>query len=79
MNVSSGTAICPGATAGGGIRGGVVHGRTDPRGEYPEEKVTPGDVVKTVYAAMGIDDLEAIDNLGRPYNLLDDGRVLPIL
>lgn len=65
--------------AGGGIRGGVVHGRTDPRGEYPEEKVTPGDVVKTVYAAMGIDDLEATDSLGRPYNLLDDGRVLPIL
>lgn len=57
----------------------MVHGRTDPRGEYPEEKVTPGDVVKTVYAAMGIDDLEAIDSLGRPYNLLDDGRVLPIL
>jgi hypothetical protein len=65
--------------AGGGIHGGVVHGRTDPRGEYPEEKVTPGDIVKTVYAAMGIDDLEAIDSLGRPYNLLEDGRVLPIL
>jgi hypothetical protein len=65
--------------AGGGVRGGTVHGRTDPRGEYPEEKVTPGDVVRTVYAAMGIDDLEATDSLGRPYGLLDEGRILPIL
>ena len=65
--------------AGGGVRGGTVHGRTDRRGEYPEEKVTPGDVVKTVYAAMGIDELEATDALGRPYSLLDDGRVLPVL
>ena len=65
--------------AGGGVRGGTVHGRTDPRGEYPEERVMPGDVVRTVYEAMGIRDLEEQDALGRPYGLLDEGRVLPIL
>lgn len=65
--------------AGGGVQGGIVHGRTDPRGEYPEERVMPGDVVRTVYEAMGIRDLEEHDALGRPYGLLDEGRVLPIL
>ena len=65
--------------AGGGVRGGIVHGRSDPRGEYPEERVMPGDVVRTVYEAMGIRDLEEHDALGRPYGLLDQGRVLPIL
>lgn len=65
--------------AGGGVRGGIVHGATDPRGEYPVERVMPGDVVRTVYEAMGIRDLEARDALGRPYGLLDEGRVLPVL
>ena len=65
--------------AGGGVRGGTVLGRSDPRGEYPEERVMPGDVVRTVYEAMGIRDLEEHDALGRPYGLLDEGRVLPIL
>ena len=65
--------------AGGGVRGGTVHGRSDARGEYPEERVEPADVVRTVYEAMGIRDLEEHDALGRPYSLLDDGRVLPIL
>lgn len=66
--------------AGGGVRGGTVHGRTDPRGEYPAgSPVRPADVARTVYAAMGIDDLHATDSLGRPYDLLDGGSVLPIL
>ena len=34
-------------------------------------------VVRTVYEAMGIRDLEEHDPLGRPYGLLDEGRVLP--
>lgn len=63
--------------AGGGIRGGQVYGSTDPLGEYPAERpVTPADVTKTVYDAMGIDDLEATDLEGRPYNLLEEGAPL---
>jgi len=66
--------------AGGGVRGGTVHGRTDARGEYPAgAPVRPADVARTVYAAMGIDDLRATDSLGRPYDLLDGGTALPIL
>ena len=63
--------------AGGGIRGGQVYGASDRRAEYPKDKpVTPAHIAKTVYHAMGIDDLSAVDNLGRPYNLLDEGEIL---
>ena len=63
---------------GGGIRGGQTYGASDRRAEYPaDRKVTPADVVKTVYHAMGVKDLEARDREGRPYNLLPDGA--PIL
>jgi len=63
--------------AGGGIRGGQVYGASDRFAEYPAEKpVTPADVTKTVYHAMGIDNLEAVDNQGRPYNLLADGKAI---
>ena len=63
--------------AGGGIRGGQVYGRSDRYAEYPDDcAVTPADVTKTVYHAMGIDDLQALDKQGRPYNLLAEGRVI---
>jgi uncharacterized protein (DUF1501 family) len=63
--------------AGGGIRGGQVYGSSDRRGEYPAEKpVTPADVTKTVYHAMGIHDLEATDREGRPFNLLAEGAAI---
>ena len=64
--------------AGGGIQGGHAFGETDARAEYPKHHpVDPADVVKTVYHAMGVNDLSAVDAQGRPYNLLDTGR--PIL
>jgi len=63
--------------AGGGIRGGQVYGSSDRFAEYPSDHpITPADVTKTVYHAMGIDDLEARDREGRPYNLLSEGRPL---
>ncbi|MBL9152680.1 MAG: DUF1501 domain-containing protein [Verrucomicrobiales bacterium] len=63
--------------AGGGIRGGQTYGRTDRFGEYPDEKaLSPADITRTVYHAMGIDHLSAIDREGRPFNLLDEGRPL---
>jgi uncharacterized protein (DUF1501 family) len=63
--------------AGGGIRGGQTFGSSDRLGEYPADNpVTPADVTKTVYHAMGIDDLTAYDNQNRPYNLLEEGESL---
>jgi hypothetical protein len=64
--------------AGGGIRGGRAYGSSDPRAEYPSQfPVAPEDITKTVYHAMGIRDLEALDPQGRPYNLMAEGS--PIL
>jgi len=61
--------------AGGGIRGGQAYGETDAHGEYPKHlPIDPADVTKTVYHAMGIQNLEATDMLGRPYNLLEEGK-----
>ncbi len=63
--------------AGGGIRGGQTYGSSDRFGEYPANNpVTPADVTKTVYHAMGIHDLTAYDNQNRPYNLLEEGEPL---
>lgn len=63
--------------AGGGIRGGQTYGTSDRYGEYPSTRpVTPADVTKTVYHAMELHNLDAIDNQGRPYNLLEAGKPL---
>jgi uncharacterized protein (DUF1501 family) len=63
--------------AGGGIRGGQTYGASDRYAEYPADRpLTPADVTKTVYHAMGIDNLEARDRQNRPYNLLAEGRPL---
>jgi hypothetical protein len=63
--------------AGAGIKGGQVVGETDARAEYPKDRpIHPEDITKTVYYAMGIDNLEAKDKLGRAYNLLDEGKPL---
>ena len=63
--------------AGGGMRGGQVYGATDRFAQFPADRpVTPAHIAKTVYHAMGIDNLEAHDREGRPYNLLPDGHPL---
>ncbi|MEZ6087074.1 MAG: DUF1501 domain-containing protein [Pirellulaceae bacterium] len=61
--------------AGGGIRGGQIYGGTDKNAEYPDHKaVGPEDIVKTVYKAMGVRDLTAVDPGGQPFSLLADGE-----
>ncbi|MFN7560767.1 MAG: DUF1501 domain-containing protein [Prosthecobacter sp.] len=63
--------------AGAGIKGGQVVGETDARAEYPKDRpIYPEDITKTVYYAMGIDNLDAKDRLGRTYNLLEEGKAL---
>jgi uncharacterized protein (DUF1501 family) len=58
--------------AGGGIRGGQTYGTSDRRAEYPaDRKVTPAEIARTVYHAMGVTDLEVRDREGRPYSLND--------
>ncbi len=63
--------------AGGGIRGGQVFGSSDKRAEYPSDSpVAPEHIARTVFHAMGIEDLHATDREGRPFHLMEDGRPL---
>jgi hypothetical protein len=61
--------------AGGGTRGGLVHGASDKRGAYPSQcPVSAADVVATVYDALGISPaLELRDRLDRPLVLVPEG------
>jgi hypothetical protein len=63
--------------AGGGVRGGQVYGSSDKVAAYPADRpVAPEDVARTVYHAMGIHDLEAVDREGKPFNLMPEGKAL---
>ncbi|HEX5104023.1 MAG TPA: DUF1501 domain-containing protein, partial [Pirellulaceae bacterium] len=67
--------------AGGGIRGGVVHGSSDKLGAYPQDGlVKPEDITATILHCLGIDpNTEVHDSQGRPF-ALSRGQVLhPIL
>lgn len=56
------------ALAGGGIRGGTVHGSSDPIGAYPASgRVQPQDLTATIFHCLGLDPHTDIhDTLGRP-------------
>jgi Protein of unknown function (DUF1501) len=57
------------ALAGGGIRGGLVHGRSDEQAAFPEEGVvTPADITATIFHCLGHAPDELVyDPLGRPH------------
>jgi hypothetical protein len=62
--------------AGGGIKGGYIHGASDRIGARPSSHpVSPADVVATIYHCLGISrDLELQDRLSRPFQLVPWGR-----
>ena len=63
--------------AGGGIRGGQVYGSSDKLAEYPKDNPVGAEhIARTVFHALGIDDLNARDRDGRPFHLMEEGRVL---
>jgi hypothetical protein len=57
--------------AGGGVKGGRIHGESDGHAAYPKnDGCTPGDVLATAYSAMGLPESTMIhDQLGRPLPL----------
>ncbi len=63
--------------AGGGIRGGVVHGKSDKMAADPVEgKVEPKDITATILHSIGISpSAEYEDEEGRPLPL-SRGRVI---
>ena len=64
--------------AGGGFREGLVFGSSDPIGGFPDrDPLVPGDIVSTMYEALGIQhDSWVPDQLGRPHRLVPTGDVV---
>lgn len=60
--------------AGGGLKPGVVVGRTNAKAEYPVERaLKPEALLATIYHQLGIDaTLTFKDHSGRPHPVLDD-------
>jgi hypothetical protein len=63
---------------GGGVKGGVVVGSTDAKGEAPVERpCTPEDIHATIYHCLGIDPgTSFLNHQGRPTPALDGGAPL---
>lgn len=62
--------------AGGGVRGGQVHGSTDKTGSAPTDTpVTPQDFNATIAHAMGVNYKKQIfTKIGRPFTMSDKGK-----
>src|SRR5262249_11201569 len=67
--------------AGGGIRGGVVHGSRDRYAAYPAtDPTTPADLAATIYHCLGVPlDLPVPDRLQRPFLLCEGTPIQAIL
>lgn len=62
--------------AGGGIKGGVVHGTTDPTGSEPDEDpLTVPDYAATVYHLLGVDWDKTLMAGTRPVKILKDAEI----
>jgi hypothetical protein len=61
---------------GGGVKGGVVVGSTDDRGEAPKDRpLTPQDLHATIYRVLGIDPtVQFVNHQGRPVPAIDRGE-----
>ena len=64
------------ALAGGGIRGGYVHGASDKIGSRPSSNpLLPADIISTIYQCLGIQhDMEMQDRQDRPFFLCPWGN-----
>lgn len=64
--------------AGGGIRGGVIHGASDSTAAEPEnDAVSPADLAATMYRLMGIvSDKELMAPGDRPIEIVDGGKLI---
>jgi hypothetical protein len=60
---------------GGGLKGGVVVGSTDPKGEAPVDRpLTPQDFHATLYHVLGVDPyVSFLNHAGRPVPAIDAG------
>lgn len=67
--------------AGGGIKGGLIHGATDAYGSEPTQSpVSPEDLAATIYTQLGIDPTRRLMSPGnRPIDIVRNGNVVQAL
>jgi hypothetical protein len=67
--------------AGGGVKGGMVHGASDKIAAYPtRDPVSPEDLIATVYETMGLPGETLIqDAQGRPQRICEGEVVAGVL
>jgi uncharacterized protein (DUF1501 family) len=65
------------ALAGGGVRGGVVHGQSDKQGAYPiDGRVEPQDLAATIFHCLGLPpETMVYDRANRPMPI-SNGHVI---
>lgn len=70
--------LFPAVLAGGGIRGGMVYGRSDKHAAFPiDNPIRPEDLAATLFTALGIDpEMRVADAQGRPVSLVDGASPL---
>ncbi len=64
--------------AGGGIKGGTIHGRTDARGAEPtHDPVAPEDLAATIFTQLGIEPERKLMSPGnRPIDIVRNGKAV---
>ena len=69
------------ALAGGGVRGGIVHGETDAEGaKVVRDVVIPNDLMATLVGQLGIDATKSFNTpSGRPIAVTDGGTAIKAL
>lgn len=67
--------------AGGGVKGGLIHGATDAYGSEPTQSpVSPEDLAATIYTQLGIDPTRRLMSPGnRPIDIVRNGTVVHAL
>jgi hypothetical protein len=68
----------PAILAGGGIKDGLVYGKSDRHAAYPLEKpVSPEDLTATIFHALGINPhAPLLNKRGQPVTLVNNGHVI---
>lgn len=73
--------VFPVALAGGGIRGGIVHGASDRQGAFPVEgRVEPQDIAATIFHCLGFSPETMLeDRQGRPLGITSGRPIEAVL
>jgi len=66
--------------AGGGVKGGFVHGRSDKHAAFPEENaVAPVDLIATVYHLLGVPEDQILEDQNRRPQYVRPGSTIKAL